>query len=163
MSRFTARRPRTAFCGAGCCDRSAIMLSKFVWACSVAVVCCAQQASGPYTAAQATAGRATYQANCSSCHGADLSGLNSAAALAGGLFMSSWGDRTPSELVTFLEGAMPPGNPGSLGEQAYVNVTAFILDFNGARPGNQPLTAASKVAIRSVATGQVKAQPAAGA
>jgi alcohol dehydrogenase (cytochrome c) len=138
------------------------MLIRIFCACSIAVVAYAQQASGPYTAAQATAGRATYQANCSSCHGADLSGLNSAAALAGGLFMSSWGDRTPSELVTFLEGAMPPGNPGSLGEQAYVNVTAFILDFNGARPGNQPLTAASKVAIRSVATGQVKAQPAAG-
>ncbi len=115
-------------------------------------------AQGPYTADQARAGRAIYEASCSGCHGADLSGLNSASALAGGLFMSSWGDRTPSELVSFLEGAMPPGNPGSLGEQAYVNVTAFILDFNGARPGNQPLTAASKVAIRSVATGQVKPQ-----
>ncbi len=118
------------------------------------------RSAGPYTAAQAAAGRAIYQANCAGCHGADLSGLNSASALAGGLFMSSWGDRTPSELVTFLEGAMPPGNPGSLGEQAYVNVTAFILDFNGARPGNQPLTAASKVAIRSVATGQIRAQTA---
>ena len=49
--------------------------------------------------------------------------------------MSSWGDRTPSDLIAFLEGAMPPGNPGSLGEQAYVNVTAFILDFNGAHAG----------------------------
>ena len=120
----------------------------------------AQQNAGPYTAAQATAGRATYQANCASCHGADLSGLNSASALAGGLFMSSWGDRTPSDLVAFLEGAMPPGNPGSLGELAYVNVAAFILDYNGARPGNQPLSAANKVAIRSVATGQIKAQAA---
>jgi alcohol dehydrogenase (cytochrome c) len=138
------------------------MLSKIFCACSISVLCYAQQSVGPYTAAQATAGRATYQANCSSCHGADLGGLNSASALAGGLFMSSWGDRTPSDLVTFLEGAMPPGNPGSLGEQAYVNVTAFILDFNGAHAGNQALTAASKVAIRSVATGQVKAQPAAG-
>src|ERR1700678_4234003 len=120
----------------------------------------AQQNPAAYTAAQATAGRATYQANCASCHGADLSGQNSASALAGGLFLSSWGDRTPSDLIAFLEGAMPPGNPGSLGEQAYVNVTAFILDFNGAHAGNQPLTAASKVAIRSIATGQIKAQAA---
>jgi alcohol dehydrogenase (cytochrome c) len=138
------------------------MLIRIFCACSIAVVGYAQQSAGPYTAAQATAGRATYQANCSGCHGADLTGLNSASALAGGLFMSSWGDRTPSDLVTFLEGAMPPGNPGSLGEQAYVNVMAFILDFNGAHAGNQPLTATSKVAIRSVATGQVKAQAAAG-
>jgi alcohol dehydrogenase (cytochrome c) len=115
---------------------------------------------GVFTAEQATAGRAVYQASCSGCHGANLTGLNSASALAGGLFMSSWGGRTPSELVSFLEGAMPPGNPGSLGEQSYVNVAAFILEFNGARPGNRPLTAASKIMIRSVATGQVKAQPA---
>jgi alcohol dehydrogenase (cytochrome c) len=70
--------------------------------------------------------------------------------------MSSWGDRTTSDLVAFLEGAMPPSNPGGLGAQAYVNVTAFILDFNGAHAGNQPLTAATKVAIRSVASGQQK-------
>jgi alcohol dehydrogenase (cytochrome c) len=139
------------------------MLIRIFCACSIAVVGYAQQGAGPYTAAQATAGRATYQSSCSGCHGADLSGLNSASALAGGLFMSTWGDRSPSDLVTFLEGAMPPGNPGSLGEQAYINVTAFILDFNGARPGNQPLTTASKVAIRSVASGQVRAQTAPGA
>ncbi len=116
--------------------------------------------AGPYTAAQAATGRATYQANCAGCHAADLSGLNSASPLAGGVFLSSWGDRTPSDLISFLEGAMPPGNPGGLGEQAYVNVTAFILDFNGARPGNEPLTAASKVAIRSVANGRPRAQSA---
>jgi alcohol dehydrogenase (cytochrome c) len=129
---------------------------------AVAQPVAARQNAGPYTAAQSAAGRATYQANCASCHAADLSGLNSASALAGGLFMGSWGDRTPSDLIAFLEGAMPPGNPGSLGEQAYVNVAAFILDVNGARPGNQPLTATTKVVIRSIATGQVKAQPAAG-
>jgi alcohol dehydrogenase (cytochrome c) len=133
------------------------MLSKIFGVCSITVVCYAQQGAGPYTATQSANGRATYQANCSSCHGADLSGLNSASALAGGLFMSSWGDRTTGDLITFLQGAMPPGNPGSLGEAAYVDVTAFILDFNGAQPGRQPLTSAAKVVIRSVATGQIKA------
>src|SRR5271163_4664536 len=150
-------------------------MAKTLRAAVMVVACCsagmaqqvaAQQNVGPYTAAQAAAGRATYQANCSSCHAADLTGLNSASALAGGLFMSSWGDRTPSDLIAFLQGAMPPGNPGVLGEQGYINVTAFILDFNGAHAGDQPLTAASKVAIRSVASGQIKApgarQPAAG-
>ena len=91
------------------------MLSKFFCACSIGVVCYAQQGAGIYTAAQATAGRATYQANCSGCHAEDLSGQNSASALAGGLFMSSWGDRTPSDLVGFLEGAMPPSKPGRPG------------------------------------------------
>jgi PQQ-dependent dehydrogenase (methanol/ethanol family) len=120
----------------------------------MALACYAQ---GSYTAVQAEAGRAVYESSCSGCHGADLTGLNSASALAGGLFMSSWGDRTTSDLVSFLEGAMPPSNPGSLGEQAYVNVAAFILDYNGATAGTQPLTAASKITIRSVASGRVKA------
>jgi alcohol dehydrogenase (cytochrome c) len=112
-------------------------------------------AAGPYTAAQATAGRAVYQASCASCHNADLSGLN-APALAGLQFTGSWGERTTADLVAFMAGAMPPDNPGSLGEAAYLNVAAFILDTNGARAGNQPLTAATRVAIRTVATGQVR-------
>jgi alcohol dehydrogenase (cytochrome c) len=76
--------------------------------------------------------------------------------------MSSWGDRTTADLIAFLEGAMPPSNPGGLGEQAYVNVTAFILDFNGARPGADALTASAKITIRSVADGKPK-MPAAAA
>jgi alcohol dehydrogenase (cytochrome c) len=125
--------------------------------CFGAMVITAQQtAAGPYTAQQAASGRAVYQASCASCHGADLSGLGSAAPLTGGLFMGSWGDRTAGDLVAFSQGAMPPDNPGRLGEEAYVNVVAFILDSNGARAGNQPLTAASKTTIRSVATGQLR-------
>src|SRR5262245_39763978 len=80
----------------------------------------AQQAAGPFTAAQATAGRAAYTQNCAGCHGADLSGQGNAAPLAGGLFMGSWGDKSPADFIGFLEGAMPPGNPGGLGEQNYV-------------------------------------------
>ncbi len=141
------------------------MFSRMFLAASIAAICTvasyAQQATGPYTAAQAAAGRAAFQANCAGCHGADLAGQNNASALAGSLFMSSWGDRTTADLVSFMEGAMPPSNPGSLGEQAYVNVVAYILDFNGARPGDQSLTAGAKVAIRSVASGQ--ARPRAGA
>ena len=133
-------------------------------ACGVAIVTAQQTPSaGPYTAAQSAAGRATYETSCAGCHGADLTGRNDAPPLAGGQFMSNWGERTTNDLVTFMEGAMPPGNAGGLGEQTYVNLAAFILESNGARAGNQPLAAAAKVAIRSVATGQARAvQQAAG-
>src|SRR5579862_9102676 len=117
--------------------------------------CYAQQAAGPYTAAQSASGRAAYQANCAGCHGADLGGMNSASPLAGGVFMSTWGDRTTADLISFLKGSMPPTNPGGLGEQTYLAVTAFILDSTGARPGNEALPAAAKITIRSVATGQM--------
>src|SRR5580700_3728010 len=115
-------------------------------------------ATGPFTAAQADAGRTAYQANCAGCHGADLGGRNDASQLAGGLFMGSWGNRTTADLVGFMEGAMPPGNPGRLGEETYLNIAAFILTQNGARAGNQALTAATKVDIRTIATGQLVAQ-----
>src|SRR6185369_1577132 len=122
-----------------------------------------QQAAGPFTAQQADAGRTAYQTNCAGCHAADLSGIGNALPLAGLPFTSSWGNRTAGDLVGFMEGAMPPNNPGGLGEQNYLNIAAFVLQSNGARPGNQPLTANSAVAIRSVATGQVVAQVQGGA
>src|SRR5258708_7532615 len=85
-------------------------------ACGVIALTAQQTADGPYTAAQVTAGRTVYQASCAGCHGPDLGGRNDAAQLAGSLFMGSWGGRTTGELVGFLQGAMPPGNPGGLGE-----------------------------------------------
>src|SRR5580658_4421051 len=97
-------------------------------------------AVAPFTAAQANAGRAAYEANCAGCHGADLGGRNDASQLAGGLFMGSWGNRTTADLLSFMQGSMPPGNPGRLGEETYLNLAAFILSSNGARAGDQPLT-----------------------
>ena len=113
-----------------------------------------QQSSGPFTAAQVETGRAAYQASCAGCHGADLGGRNDASALQGGLFMGSWGGRTTKDLVGFLEGSMPPTNPGGLGEPTYLSIAAFILNSNGARPSNQALTAGTTVQISSIATGQ---------
>ena len=66
-------------------------------------------------------------------HGADLGGRNDASALQGGLLMGSWGGRTTKDLIGFLEGSMPPTNPGGLGEPTYLAIAAFILDSNGAR------------------------------
>src|SRR5690348_17323857 len=137
-----------------------MMAAGVVAACGVAVVTGQQTAAGPYTAAQAAAGRTAYQASCGMCHGADLSGLNNASALAGNLFMSSWGGRTVNDLVGFMQGAMPPDRPGALGDETYLNIAAYILDYNGARPGNAPLAAGNATVIRTVATGQPRAQAA---
>jgi alcohol dehydrogenase (cytochrome c) len=116
-----------------------------------------QPANGPFTQAQADAGRTAYQTSCAACHGDDLGGRNDASALAGGLFLGSWGSRTTADLLGFMQGSMPPGNPGGLGEATYLNIAAFLLSSNGARPGNQPLTVATRVGIGTIATGQVRA------
>jgi alcohol dehydrogenase (cytochrome c) len=117
-----------------------------------------QPPAGPFTAAQATAGAAQYTTTCSGCHGDDLAGRNDAAPLAGSQFMSEWGGRTTKDLLSFIQSAMPPGGGGSLTEAQYLSIVAYILQTNGARPGNAGLTADTAAAIRSVATGQATAQ-----
>jgi alcohol dehydrogenase (cytochrome c) len=126
---------------------------------SCSLVLAGQQApaAGRYTAAQAAAGRTTYQAQCASCHLPDLKGQGDAAPLAGSEFMDAWGRRTPRELLSFMQTTMPPTRPGGLSQEEYVNIAAFILQSNGAPAGNQALTPATEVAISSVATGQAPA------
>ncbi len=116
-----------------------------------------QRPAGPFTAAQASDGRAAYQENCSGCHLPDLAGRNEAPPLAGGNFMNTWGGRTTRELLALIQTTMPPGSPGVLGADVYAEIAAFILQSNGATPGNQPLTTATAVTISSVATGQAPA------
>jgi alcohol dehydrogenase (cytochrome c) len=120
----------------------------------VAVVAQQRSAPGPFTGAQAAGGRAAYQENCAGCHLPDLAGRNEAPPLAGGNFMNTWGARTTRELLALISTTMPPGGPGTLGPDVYAQIAAFILQANGAAPGNQPLTADTSVVISSVATGQ---------
>src|SRR5262249_51240775 len=93
------------------------------------------------------------QTNCSACHAADLSGREGPQ-LAGSTFISQWGDRTAGELISLIRATMPPGAGGTLPDQTYVNLAAFILDANSSRPGSQALNTSSAVSIRSVATGR---------
>ena len=71
--------------------------------------------------------------------------------------MNTWGERTARQLIAYIQSTMPlpPGVPGSLGERIYVDIAAFLLRANGAQPGTEALTAASRVVIGSVATGAV--------
>jgi len=112
------------------------------------------QPRGPFTSQQAAAGRAAYQAHCASCHLADLAGRNEAPPLAGSNFMNVWRDRSTRELFTYIQ-TMPPGSAGKLDQQTYLEVTAFILEANGAVQGDQPLAPATEIAIHSIATGRV--------
>src|SRR6266852_5344852 len=70
--------------------------------CGVVILFAQQRPAGPYTAEQASAGRAAYQTNCAACHAADMTGRNEAAQLAGSNFFSQWGERTAGELINFI-------------------------------------------------------------
>ena len=97
-----------------------------------------QPAGGPFTAEQASAGKAAYEASCAACHGSDLMG---APPLAGEGFVGGWRTRTTRDLYGLIQTTMPADNPGGLSETTYVNIVAYILQFNGITAGTTPLTA----------------------
>jgi alcohol dehydrogenase (cytochrome c) len=104
------------------------------------------------TLKQAEAGRTAYQAKCSGCHAPDMSG-NEGPPLTGSAFMTSWARRTAGDLIQSVQ-TMPPGNAGSLGQETYLNLAAFILAANGATPGDMPLAAGATFSIRAIANGR---------
>ncbi len=121
---------------------------------SIAIAAAQQPArTGPFTTEQASAGRATYQATCSTCHLPDLKGTFEAPPLSGANFMNMWRNRPTSDLFTRIRNTMPISNPGSLSDQDAVNLVAYILQANGATAGTQPLTPETIVPIGAVATG----------
>ena len=127
---------------------------------AIVLVAGQQPASAPvFTADQAAAGRAAYDANCAGCHVADLGGRNEAPQLAGGDFMNSWRTRTTQDLFEFIQATMPPGGPRCR-PRPYLSIASYILQQNGAAAGAQALTPTTAVPIGTIATGQ---RPAAGA
>ncbi|HEY2645765.1 MAG TPA: PQQ-binding-like beta-propeller repeat protein, partial [Candidatus Acidoferrales bacterium] len=120
-----------------------------------------QARTAPFTAEQASAGRATYEKACSVCHLPDMKGTFEALPLAGANFMNTWRNRPVSDLFTRIRTSMPLSNPGSLTDEDAANLVAYILQANGAKPGTQALTAATIVPIGAVTTGEAPAQAAA--
>src|SRR5947208_35000 len=104
-----------------------------------------------YPPAQSNSGRLIYASNCAGCHLQDLSGRNEAPQLAGPNFILAWGARSTAELLDYIRTSMPPGNAGSLSQEACAALVAFILDANGAPQSAQLLTADSNIRIGSVA------------
>lgn len=122
-------------------------------------------AAGVFTAAQADAGRAVYDEACGGCHQADLGGLNEASPLRGPSFLGTWRGRSLADLHMVTRGSMPKGAAGTLSDEAYTNVVAFLLQANGAPAGTALLNIASTVKVGDVVTGRatalVQAAPAA--
>ena len=91
-----------------------------------------------FTAEQATAGKTAYDSNCAPCHGLKLVGPE-APGLVGMDVMQNWD--SAAGLYDFISVAMPPSAPGMLGEDTYLNIVSYIMSFNGAQPGDTPMTA----------------------
>jgi PQQ-dependent dehydrogenase (s-GDH family) len=93
-----------------------------------------------FTAAQAAAGRASYDAGCAVCHGNTLTNGTFAPPLAGEYFKGAWSGRTVREFYDKAR-TMPPASPASLPDDTYAGIVAYVFEVNGFAAGNANLPA----------------------
>ena len=123
--------------------------SHFVPPVAIAALClsssaeAAQVAQAPYSEAQAQAGEEVYMSACASCHLSNFQGSGEAPALAGPDFLNLWGPQPVNELLELVAASMPPTTPGSLDEDEYAAVVAYLLSQNGVEADGTPLGFAS--------------------
>ncbi len=131
-----------------------------------------------FTAAQARAGKVAYESSCGLCHQLNMQGrtggpgelpdVNSlpwnmiktidqnggqVPPLVGRRFMARWGAKSTREFVARVITAIQGFPPKNAGNDTAVQLTAYFLQMNGARPGKVPLSATSSVSLFA-ATGQ---------
>ena len=100
---------------------------------------------GVFTEAQAARGRQIYFGACSLCHGRRLNGapddpdMVSTPPLARARFLRVWDGRSLAVLLAYTRLTMPEDNPGSLAEQEYVDVVAYMLSMSRMPAGGNEL------------------------
>ena len=95
-----------------------------------------------FTADQAARGRKAYESACIDCHGGRLdNGEFGGAPLNGSWFRNKWGNGSLEALFAFTKTKMPPDRPGTLNDQTYSELIAYILSENGYEAGQKELTA----------------------
>ncbi len=138
--------------------------------------------AGVYTEAQAAKGKLTYENTCGKCHTYNLLGrrgedgelppvssLSTAyqgfignpthvPAFAGKVFLSRWGQKTVAELIARFQvtASDPFFQFQGMDDQAVVNITAYVLQVNGAKAGTQPLTRTTGDIVNSVVGSTVR-------
>ena len=99
-----------------------------------------------FTAAQAERGGHAYADNCTGCHLAGLDGSSNPTAKARGTpligprFVQDFGEAKVSDLFNKMKRDMPAGKAGSLTDQQYVDIAAYILQQNKFPTGQADLT-----------------------
>ena len=104
---------------------------------------CAQNAGktvwdGVFSPEQSERGKAAYLRSCAPCHREDMSGYQ--AILKGDRFMTQWRETPLSAFFKTISNTMPRDIPGSLSENQYLDITAYVLEFNGFPRGASELT-----------------------
>lgn len=90
---------------------------------------------GVFSKAQVQRGKTAYLRSCQGCHSSNLQGEGIEPPLIGELFIDAWREDKLFSLYDFIATRMPKEgrktSPGSLAEQQYLDIVAYILDRNG--------------------------------
>jgi mono/diheme cytochrome c family protein len=113
---------------------------------------------GVYTEDQAKRGEEIYRKECAACHGASLTGGESAPPLTGGAFLSNWNGLTLGDLFDRIRKTMPQGSPGKLTRQQNADVLAFALSANKFPAGKSDLPLKSEF-LKEIRFESVKPEP----
>lgn len=98
---------------------------------------------GVYSSAQAARGRQAYDTSCAACHGPELKGVRDNRPLVGDRFWQDWGEDSLGTMFSVVQRTMPRNAPGSLTEQHYLDIVAYVLQKNGYPEGSADLTTAA--------------------
>jgi hypothetical protein len=129
-----------------------------------------------FTPAQAEAGRQAYERTCGKCHTNTLMGRNGdpgelppvdslpasyqefirktnrVPPLAGKVFLSRWGQKSAAELIARFQitASDPFFQFQGMDNDTTVNITAYVLQVNGAKAGTQELTRTTTAVVDSL-------------
>jgi cytochrome c len=135
-----------------------------------------QTSASVFTAAQAEAGRTAYENTCGKCHTYRLLGRrgddgelppvdslsaayrkfignpNHVPPLAGRVFLNRWGEKTAAELIARFQVTVsdPFFQFDGIDDDTTVNITAYVLQMNGAKPGPRQLTRTTDAVVNSI-------------
>ncbi|MCC6540373.1 MAG: PQQ-dependent sugar dehydrogenase [Bryobacterales bacterium] len=88
-----------------------------------------------FSAQQVAAGKKAYESYCAVCHGNTMTNGTFGTPLAGEYFRGKWMGHSVGTLYDKSRDTMPPASPASLPKDAYANIVAYILEFNGYKAG----------------------------
>ena len=118
-------------------------LASFILFCAIGAADAQETRSpstGVFTEEQARRGAVAYNANCASCHGSELRSTDREIPnLSDKSFKFSWVGKTIAEKFEIVRTTMPPKEERSLEDQVYLDIVAYILQFNKIPSGNQSL------------------------
>jgi quinoprotein glucose dehydrogenase len=105
--------------------------------------------AGVFSAAQATRGKTTYDQYCTRCHGVGLAGggRRGAPPLKDERFWLDFETQPLAALLSKIQRTMPADAPGTLRDEDYLDVLAYVLSVNAFPSGRGDLVAAGLDAV----------------